>query len=183
MEQVEIASGKYGRLLNYRRGLDLNWLKTERWCLLWMKVYWEAQLDREHPLMWMDKKGTLYRPCSDEVLLAGKLVVTDLGSVPPFVQQHAPAAEMPWAYFFHDMGYRFHGLWVKTVGAAAGAAAATEPAGAAAATEPWEFRKMTRAELDDLCLRQMPEAMGVSLVRRNLIYDCVRAGGWAAWKT
>jgi hypothetical protein len=178
MEQVEIASGKYGRLINYRRGLDLNWLKTERWCLLWMKVYWEAQVDRAHPLMWMDKNGTLYRPCSDEVMLAGKLVVTDLGSVPPFVQQHAPATEMPWAYFFHDMGYRFHGLWVKT------GSDTIDPIDPIDTKEPkWEFREMGRQELDDLCLRQMPEAMGVSLVRRNLIYDFVRAGGWAPWKT
>jgi hypothetical protein len=174
MQKVEIASGKYGRLLNYRRGLNLNWLKTERWCLIWRKVWYTAQVDREHPLMWMDRKGNLYRPCSDE-MMAGDPIVTDLGSVPPFVQQYVPAAEMPWAYFFHDVGYRFHGLWVRRND--------REPEPGCEEQSAWEFRKMGRQELDDLCLRQIPEAMGIPPVRRNLIYDFVRAGGWVPWKT
>ena len=176
-----MAVGEYGTLFNLRSGLDLNWRKTERWGVLWQKVYWDAELNRRRPLTYFDKKlGLFVRPCSPAQLEAGAHFLTDLGSVPPPVQSFFPSAEAPYAYFFHDQGYRYGGLWVS----------ATYDGGMGMATQEgrgrprpyWQFLKMTRREVDDLCLRCMLEAGGVSLVRRNMIYDAVRVGGWAAWE-
>jgi hypothetical protein len=163
---TDMAFGEYGTLFNYRSGLDLNWRRTERWGVLWRKVYWDAELNRSRPLTYFDKRlGLFIRPCSPAALEDGAHFLTDLGSVLPPVQSFFPSAEAPYAYFFHDQGYRYGGLWVSET-----------------YDGPYQFLKMTRREVDDLCLRCMLQAGGVSLVRRNMIYDAVRVGGWAAWE-
>ena len=169
-----MAVGEYGTLFNFRSGLDLNWRKTERWGMLWQKVYWDAELNRIRPLTYFDKKlGLFVRPCSPAQLEAGTHFLTDLGSVPPPVQSFFPSAEAPYAYFFHDRGYQYGGLWVSVT---------YDRATQVSPVQGYQFLKMTRREVDDLCLRCMLEAGGVSLVRRNMIYDAVRVGGWAAWE-
>lgn len=161
----EIKCGKYGTLFNYRSGLELNWRRTENWCLLWKKVWWDSHVPALHPLMWQDAAtGLIYRPASTRQLEMQYHRLTDLGSIPPPVQSFFPPAEAPFAYFPHDVGYACGGLWT-----------------AMSVDGPWVFTKMSRRELDDLCLRNILEAGGTTLLRRNTIYDAVRCGGWAAW--
>jgi hypothetical protein len=154
----EILQCKDGVLLNYRRGLTLNWLAVEPWCGLWKKVYWEGQVHPRHPLMWEDRKtGLLYMADKHRAR-------TDLGSIPPPVQQYFPPAEAPYAYYPHDSGYKDGGLWV-----------------APSLDAPWTFKAMSRKELDVMCLCNMLHAGGMSLPRRSVVYSSVRTCGWSAW--
>lgn len=157
----EIKHGRYGTMFNYRSGLAFNWVETEPWGTFWKKVWWDVQVPEIHPIMWLDKaSGLIYRPASTRQLEQGVHRKTDLGSVPPPVQSFFPPAENPPAYVFHDVGYGCGGLWVST-----------------RVEGPWIWCKMERLELDDMCLRNIPQAFGTTRVRRNTIYECVRLGG------
>jgi hypothetical protein len=157
----EVKCGKYGTLFNYRSGLELNWRRTENWCFLWKKIWWDSHVPALHPLMWQSAKtGLIYRPASTRQLETRLHRLTDLGSIPPPLQSFFPPAEAPFAYFPHDVGYGCGGLWTSMF-----------------VDGPWRFTPMTRWELDDLCLRDILEAGGTSLPRRTVIYDCVRVGG------
>jgi len=162
----EIKHGRYGTMYNYRSGLDFNWRATSRWGRLWKKVWWDVSFPELHPIMWQDKSsGLIFRPCSTRQLAAGVHLLTDLGSVPPPVQSFFPPAELPCAYVFHDVGYGAGGLWVSTQ-----------------VDGPWFWMQLTRWELDDMCLRSIPEAFDMTLLRRNTIYDAVRIGGFANFR-
>jgi hypothetical protein len=148
-------------MFNYRSGLELTWLDTDPWCFLWKKVWWRVHIPELTPIMWQDKaSGLIYRPASSRQLAAAIKRKTDLGSVPPPVQAFFPPAENPPGYVFHDVGYGNGGLWVST-----------------RVDGPWIWCKMERSELDDMCLRSIPEAFGTTLLRRNTIYECVRTCG------
>jgi hypothetical protein len=155
----EVASCKRGKLLNYKHGLVLNWLEEERVCLFWRKTWWEAKIHDVHPLMWWDER--LKRYCMPDRHEAR----TDLGSTPVWMQGIFPATEMPWAYYPHDSGYRWGGMWT-----------------AVTLDGEWTFTRMSRQTIDEMCLLAMPEAGGMSAIKRGTIYESVRLAGWACFK-
>ena len=88
----------------------------------------------------------------------------DFGSIPLLAQIMAPATFSPYrfrkSYTFHDSGYRHKGLWVYDA----------DPA-------RWEFRAMTRREIDDL-MAVMIRAEGGRLLQAGPVWLGVRLGGW-----
>jgi hypothetical protein len=162
----EIKHGLYGTMFNYRSGLNFNWLQTKPWGIFWKKVWWDVHVPAAHPIMWQDMaSGLIFRPMSTRHIEQGIHRKTDLGSVPPPVQSFFPPAELPPAYVFHDIIYGAGGLWASTQ-----------------VDGPWFWMPLTRSEADDMCLRSIPEAFDMTMLRRNTIYDAVRIGGWGNYK-
>jgi hypothetical protein len=153
----EVAACDRGVLVNFRHGLTLNFLETERWGYFWRKTWWEGQLDPITPLMWQDADGRYWMPDRHEAR-------TDLGSIPPPIQSWFPPTEMPYAYYFHDSGYRYGGLWV-----------------AETLDGEWRFERLSRSRLDDMCLSAMPEAAEVVACRRGTIWGAVRMFGGSSY--
>lgn len=147
-----------GTILNYSGGLVLRFIEDERVFLWYYKTWWEGTLSRKYPLMWWDEKTQLF------YMPDRHMKRTDLGSIPVFVQGCITPTQAPYAYYPHDAGYKNGGMWV------------CERLGGV-----WRFKKMTRSELDDMCLSAMLEAGGFSACRRGTIWSAVRAGGWFAW--
>ena len=155
----DIAEGRAVSILNLRYGLDLHYLRTERWGWFWPKTFWEATLDARFPLM-------LQRH-SDGMLLMGDRheIETDLGSVPPPLRSWFPETELPAAYYMHDSGYKYGGFWC-----------------AETLDSPWMFRRFDRAVIDGLCLLDAMDAGGVTPARRRTIHGCVRTFGSCRFK-
>jgi hypothetical protein len=159
IDHNDTATCSRGTLLNYHRGLNLRFLEDERVFLWYYKTYWEGTLSRQYPLMWFDKRTNLF------YMPDRHMKRTDLGSIPVFVQAHIPPTQAPYAYYSHDAGYENGGMWV-----------------AEHLEGPWRFQKMSRAELDELCLSAMLEAGGFSMCRRGTIWNTVRVAGGFCWK-
>lgn len=154
----EIAVSKRGMLINYSHGLTLRWLRTERWCYLWRKAWYEGELHPYTPLMWWDEELQLF--CMPDRHAAE----TDLGSIPPPLRGAFPQDEFPFAYYFHDRGYGEGGLYV-----------------APTLDAPFKFREFSRSWLDDRCLSAMPQALGTIRCRTGAIWGAVRTFGGFAW--
>ena len=154
----EVLQGRAGILCNYRHGLSLHYIETQRWGRLWRKTWWEGQLSLYFPLMWQSTAtGRIYMPDRHEQR-------TDLGSIPPPLQSLFPHTEAPYAYYCHDSAYRHGGLWTADT-----------------LDGPWTFATMDRAAVDKLCLLDMMEAGGIGWCRRHIIYRHVRMYGMFAW--
>lgn len=147
-----------GTLYNFRHGLDLNFLESERWYLFWQKTWWEGRVNPETPLVWYDKRVKLY------VMPDRHESRTDLGSVPPPTQGWFPPTEAPYAYYMHDSGYRYHGFWVCE-----------------SLNGVWRFQRFSRYDVDEICLSAMLEAGGMADCRRKTIYGTVWTFGWSQW--
>ena len=149
-----------GVLYNFRSGLTLTFLESERAWLLWRRTWWTGKVNPETPLMWYDKKTKLYYMPDLNVNR------TDLGSVPPPAQNRFPPTEAPYGYYMHDTSYRCHGLYAcdKFNG-------------------EFKLHRMARQPSDEMCLLDILEAGGMGpQYRRNIVYYSVRVGGSGPWK-
>ncbi len=135
--------------------LHCNWIESKRWGWLWRVDTWQYCADAKAPLTYCQPDGTMIRPDRHFYL--------DFGSIPP------PLAAFPTLsrtrflgpYIFHDSGYRFGGLWIKT-----------------SWEEEWTFAEYTRDAADDLLRRQI-RAWGGNEYQAALVYRGVRLG--APW--
>lgn len=125
-----------------------------------------VMLSLDFPLCFVSgRTGETYRPMM--------CFASDKGSVPLLVQALAviPGCNLrsdTWikSYYLHDSAYQEGGLWI--------AVPDTEM------EVRWEFKKMTRIEVD-LLLLECLEAEGANLFERRAIYAGVRSGGWWSW--
>jgi hypothetical protein len=174
----EIIRSDRGTLLNYRHGLTIVHLYTEKWGpfwpLKWSKDWFEVTLHRTHPALWQDPTGRFWM--SDK-----HIAKTDLGSVPPPLRGAYPHTEFPVAYVMHDDSYNHGFLW-----------SAETLAG------PWEKVAVTRKEADDRladiiytrqsvcdCDTVRPPTRCESIqnaIHRGAIYSTVRTFGWFPWR-
>ena len=163
----EILKSPRGTLLNYQRGISLRHIRTEKWGLVWPLVWpkdwFEVTLHRTHPLLWLDPSGKYW--------MANKhMAECDLGSIPPPLRSRYPATEFSAEYYFHDNVYNFKYLWTSM-----------------SLSGPWikepVSRKQGDSNLSDMIYaRQYALNAGrVDVIRRGLIWACVRSLGWAAY--
>lgn len=134
-------------------------LRVDGWYGGWKgKPRFEFTNDPRQPLTY-DDSVLLMRPDNH--------FMTDLGSVPRFLQKAVPIwfdrARFPKSYIFHDSAYLHGGHWCGVKG------------------HGFKFTPMTRKKVDEL-LRDMILAEGGSKMAARLIHAGVRMGGWKAWR-
>jgi hypothetical protein len=163
----EVLKSPRGSLLNYKHGLTLNHLRTERWGLIWPltwpKDWFEATLHRVHPALWLDPAGKFW-------MADRHMRETDLGSIPPPVRSRISPLEFSVEFYSHDSAYKNHYMWTSM-----------------SLDGPWVKEPVTRSDsdqrLDDMIYARQ-YALGKNLVddtRRGAIWAAVRAFGWHPW--
>ena len=110
---------------------------------------WEFQLDKRTPLQFVGNDQTRWE--------TDRHFVTDLGSIPAFLQWMFNPAEYTLAFLFHDSGCIHKGMFRKD-----------------ASMAEFIFLPMTRAEIDGM-LRDLIRAEGGSWLHAWQIYLGVRA--------
>ena len=115
---------------------------------------YEFTLELKYPLHFACDDGRFFQPDKHEI--------TDMGSIPPFVQAFLPKDRCLLTWIIHDSGYAKGGLYV------------------AYREKQYTFLPMRRHELDNFMLAGM-EAEGLDQTRRQLAYRMVRWFGWIAW--
>lgn len=151
----EVISTDRGVLVNYKRGYDLHWLRSERWALFWSKTIYEIEI---HPMAPMT-----FRNCDGYWQPDRHAAETDLGSIPPPLRAWFPQDEYAPSYIFHDSAYREGGLYYS-----------------ATLDGPYTFKRLTRKYADDM-LADTIHVLGGWACRRGPIWAAVRLLGWMSF--
>jgi len=115
-------------------------------------IRYDFQLDFTDPLTLVDTvNGSRIQP--------DRHAVTDMGSIPTWLQPIIGKDRFLITWLLHDSGYQHGGLYIS-----------------AGAGKPYEFCPMTRLELDQVMLVGL-EAEGCRWITRRLIYRGVRLFG------
>jgi len=150
------VSANKARWIN-KNGYDLDKIRDDKYLLgLTTKAIYEFRLKKSKPMTLILADGTRVQPDRH-------LAETDMGSIPLSLQFFFPKDRFLLSYILHDSGYHHHGLYVKKPG-----------------RKVYRFTPMTKGEIDEL-LRISIEAEGGGIVRRNIIYRAVQAGGFIGW--
>lgn len=146
---------RYGFFEN-PQGYEAPKLRDERYLFFFSKTIYEFTLKPDAPLTFHHPDGSRIQPDRHEM-------ETDLGSIPLTAQIFIPKDRFLLSFFFHDSGYKHHGLWFSQPG-----------------QEVFTFRLCTQWEIDNLLWR-MVGAEGGNAFQRQSIYRSVRLLGEIAW--
>ena len=149
-----------GKFINDKAeyGYYLPFKGNQKYLKIFSKPIFEFWLHPKHPLTFEMPDGTKIRPDRH-------LAETDMGSTPRSLQLFFPSSEFICSYIFHDSAYNHHGLYFKHPNA-----------------HQYIFRKMTRKDVDKLCLCRMIRVEGGGPIKQRMIYRMVRMFGGAPWK-
>jgi len=129
-------------------------------CIPWGgRAIRDFQLDPHTPLTWLGPDGDAWQPCR-------YIRDCDGASIPRAVQWLPDYQSDRWLWpLLHDSGYRDvpgygHGLWHRTTPESA-----------------WCFVRMTREEVDRLCIRIMGASEGMRATQISAVFRAVRLFG------